>query len=334
MPDNKNGIKHIERRVSQALLFLIPTIFIIFLLVFRETNFKIFFGTLNYKYLVFLLILMLVVWLLDVLRFSLIISFSNSKLSFKKSFEIILASFFGANVTPFYSGGIATQIYFLSKFSQTVGKSTAISVIYMILTLIVYLIFSLILLFTPHSFITGMREDFFMGLAIFVFILSFFAFFFMLYPEKAEKIVDKLFMRFSLSDIKREKIRMSIREFSEGLKFFFRQNKFFIALTIVITFVSQSLFFLFTPVSFMALSIPFSFKEVILTQIAMQFTTSIGATPGGIGIIEGAFAAFFHPLAGGKTAQLTLLWRSASFYIPTIIGGFFFYKLLREKNYK
>ena len=332
MPDNRSSIEHIERRVAQALLFLIPSIFIIFLLVFRETNFKAFFETLNYKYLLYLIILMFVVWLLDVLRFSLIISFSHSKLSFKRSFEIILASFFGANVTPFYSGGIATQIYFLSKLSQTVGKSTAISVIYMILTLIVYLIFSLILLFTPHSFITGLREDFFMGLAIFVFVLSFLAFFFMLYPKKAEKIVDKLSMRFSLGDKKREKIRVSIEEFSEGLKFFFTQNKFFIALTILITFVSQTLFFLFTPVSFMALSIPFSFKEVMLTQIAMQFTTSIGATPGGIGIVESAFAAFFHPLAGGKTAQLTLLWRSISFYIPTIVGSFFFYKLLHEKK--
>jgi len=332
--ESKGGIENLERKISQTLLFLIPTIVIIFLFIFRETNFKSLFNSLNYEYLILLIILMVAVWLLNTLKFSLIILFSKGKLSYKKSFEIVLASVFGANITPFFSGGIPTQVYFLSKFSQTIGKSAAIGVIYMILTLIVYLVFSLILLFTPHGFITGLRKDFFMGLAVFVFFLSFFAFFFMRYPEKAEKIINWVSKKLSpkRKENRAERVKESIREFSEGLKFFLSQNKFLISLTVLITFASQSLFLLLTPVSFIALNIPFSFREVILTQVAVQFTTSIGATPGGIGIVEGAFAAFFNIFAGGKTAQLTLLWRSISFYIPTLVGSLFFYRLLRERR--
>ncbi len=330
--EKKGGIEDLEKKISQALLFLFPTIIVIFYFVFRETDFGILFTTLNYRYVALLFVLMVAIWLANALKFSLIVLFSKSKLSFKKSFKIVLASIFGANITPFYSGGVPTQVYFLSKFSQTIGKAVAISAVYMILTLIVYLVFSLVLFFAPRGFITGFKQDFFMGLAAFVFFLSFFAFFFMRYPKKAERIINWVYRTLLHKGDRAERIKKGIGEFSEGLDFFFSQNKFSIVVTILLTLTAQCLFFLVTPVSFLAVGVPFSFWEVILTQIAVQFTTSIGASPGGIGVMEGAFAAFFRSIAGEKVAQITLLWRSATFYIPTFVGAFFFYRLLREKE--
>jgi uncharacterized protein (TIRG00374 family) len=98
--------------------------------------------------------------------------------------------------------------------------------------------------------------------------------------------------------------------------------------------LTQTVSILITPASFLVLGIPFSFREIFVTQIAVQFTTSIGFTPGGIGIIESAYAGLFYPFAKDSIALLTFISRLAYFYIPAIIGVFFFYKLLREERCK
>jgi uncharacterized protein (TIRG00374 family) len=97
-----------------------------------------------------------------------------------------------------------------------------------------------------------------------------------------------------------------------------------------VSFLAQLFTILLVPFSFFALGLHFNFREVFLTAIALQLTISVGITPGGIGIIESAFAGFFYPLTHGFTALLILLYRVASFYIPTLVGALFFFKLLRE----
>ncbi len=328
----KSGIENVEKRISQAVLLVLLTFSVIFFFLFRETNLRDFLSRIRWPYLFWLFVLLVGVWFFDTLKFYLVVKLSGGKVSFVRSFEIVLASIFGSNVTPFYSGAIPTQVYFLSKFAESVGKATAISVIYMILTLIVYLVFSVLLFVVPHGFITGLRKDFFMSLAFVVFAFSFFAFFFMKFPKKAKGIIRFISKRISPDKFDPSGIEKSIDDFSKGLSMFFSVNKFYAFSSVVVAFLAQITFLFLTPFSFAALGIHYSLKEVLLSQIAMQFTTSIGATPGGIGIMDAAFAAFFKPLAPHSIAQLTLLYRLISFYIPTFIGGIYFYKLLSEKK--
>jgi uncharacterized protein (TIRG00374 family) len=330
--DRKGGIEHFEKRLSQTLLLVFPTIVVIFLFIFRETDLTNLIKRINFFYLFLLSLLLIGVWFFNTLKFYMIVKFSGGKVSFKKSFEIVLASVFGSNITPFYSGGIPTQVYFLSKFAESIGRATAISVLYMILTLLIYLVFSVILLVTPHGFISGLRNDFFTSLAVFVFVLSSFAFFFMRFPYKAKRIIEKISNFFSKGKFDPSNLEKSIDEFSKGLKLFFAQKKIYSLIIILIAFTSQFLYLLLTPFSFKALGLNFPVREILLTQIAVQFTASIGATPGGIGIMDAAFAAFFKPYAPHHVAQLTFLYRFFSFYLPTLIGGLYFYKLLREEK--
>ncbi len=330
----KSGIENIEKRLSQTVLLVLLTFAAIFFFLFRETDLKSFIHRLNPFYLFLLFVLLFLVWLFDAMKFYLVVRLSGGKVSFIRSFEIVLASIFGSNITPFYSGGIPTQVYFLSKFAESVGKATAISVLYMILTLIVYLVFSVILLLTPHGFITGVRKDFFITLAFVVFAFSFFAFFFMRFPKKAKGIIHIISKKISPDKFDPGGLEKSIDDFSRGLSLFFSNDKLLALLSVVVAFIAQTLFLFLTPLSFKALNLPLSLKEILLSQIAMQFTTSIGATPGGIGIMDAAFAAFFKPFAPSSIAQLTLLYRLVSFYIPTLIGGLYFYKLMREKKKK
>lgn len=330
--EKKGGIENLEKRISQTTLLVLLTIIVIVFFIFRETDFNGLIHRINLFYLLLLILCLFAVWFFNGLKLYLVVKLSGGKIRFRKSIEIMFASIFGSNITPFYSGAIPTQVYFLSKFAESVGRSTAISVIYMILTLIVYLVFSVILLITPHQFISGGRNTFFMSLAIFVFVFSFFAFFFMKYPKKIKRVIEFVSKKIAKEKFDPSSLEHSIDEFSEGLALFFSTNKLLAIATLFIAFVSQSFFLMLTPLSFKALTISAPFKEIILTQIAMQFTTSIGATPGGIGIMDAAFAAFFQPLAPHTIAQLTFLYRMISFYIPTFIGGLFFYKLLREEK--
>jgi len=330
--EKKGGIENLEKRISQTTLLVLLTIIVIVFFIFRETDFNSLIHRINLFYLLLLTLCLFAVWFFNGVKLYLVVKLSGGKIRFRKSIEIMFASIFGSNITPFYSGAIPTQVYFLSKFAESVGRSTAISVIYMILTLIVYLVFSVILLITPHQFISGGRNAFFMSLAIFVFVFSFFAFFFMKYPKKIKRVIEFVSKKIAKEKFDPSSLEHSIDEFSEGLALFFSTNKLLAIATLFIAFVSQSFFLMLTPLSFKALSISAPFKEIILTQIAMQFTTSIGATPGGIGIMDAAFAAFFKPLAPHTIAQLTFLYRMISFYIPTFMGGLFFYKLLREEK--
>ena len=330
--EKKGGIENLEKRISQSTLLVLLTIVVIVFFIFRETNFKNLIHRINLFYLFLLILCLFAVWFFNGVKLYLVVKLSGGKIRFQKSVEIMFASIFGSNITPFYSGAIPTQVYFLSKFAESVGRSTAISVVYMILTLIVYLVFSVILIVTPHQFISGGRNTFFMSLAIFVFVFSFFTFFFMKYPQKIKRVIEFVSKKIASEKFDPSSLEHSIDEFSEGLALFFSTNKLLAVVTLFIAFVSQSFFLMLTPLSFKALSISAPLREVILTQIAMQFTTSIGATPGGIGIMDAAFAAFFKPLAPHAIAQLTFLYRMVSFYIPTLVGGLFFYKLLREEK--
>lgn len=330
--ETRGGIENFERKVSRMLLFFFPTFIVIIYFVFRETDFKILLRKIDLKYVFVLLALMVIAWLLSTVKFILVVKLTRGKISFRRALDIVLAGIFGSNITPFYTGGIASQTYFLVKFAESIGRSTAISVIYFILTLTVSFIFAIILIFIPHGFITGLRSDFAYSVAIIVIAWSGIALFFMKFPQKAKFLI-KLFIRVVL---KRQpdlvKLDKGLNDFSEGLRYFFSQNKLQLLLILFVSFLTQLTSMFLTPAAFLVLGIPFPFKEVFITQIAVQFTASIGFTPGGIGIIEGAYAGLFYPFASASIALLTFVYRLAYFYIPTIVGAFFFYKLLREER--
>ena len=326
----KGGISNFRRRIQEVLLFTFITLLALSFFISRNIISSASLFHLNIQGLLPLLVCILVVWLLDTVKFVFIAQLSNVRITKKKSFEIVLASIFASNITPYYSGAMASQIYFLAKFGQSIRVSTAISSVYLILSLIVSVIFCMIFIFSPHSFISGVRGNFYFGLVVFVFLFSFFALFSMFYPEKLKVVINKVMKLFGREPLQEEKAMKVIDEFSLGLRYFLSQNKFLLLLVIVVSFFAQFFSILLVPLSFAALGLNFNFYEVFLTQVAMQFTASVGITPGGIGIIESIFAAFFYPLAHNFTASLTLLYRIASFYLPTLVGAFFFFKLLSE----
>ncbi len=327
----KGGVENLGRKIAQTLLFAFITIFLLVLLINKGGGINKFFSIINSKFLVLILLTLLLVWIFNAFKLMLVIKILEEEISLPLSFEIVLAAIFGANITPFYSGGMAAQIYFLSKSTKNIGKSSAVSVIYLILSLIISMFFSIIFLLTPHPHIQGTREYFFISLIIFVLTLSVTSFIFIRYPAKISTFFEKVYKKFTKKEPNRVKLESVIYEFSEGMGHFLQsKNRKLIIIAILVSLISQGLYFLMTPLAFYLLNIPINLKDVLLTQIAFNFTASIGFSPGGIGVIEGAFAGFFYPFAPTNIALLTLIYRIFSFYIPTIIGGFFFFFLIRK----
>ncbi len=92
---------------------------------------------LEWHFLAAMLVLAAVKWLVDSWRLQLVVCAAGARISRLRSFQLLIASMFGANVTPFFVGGLATQVYFLSLSSASPGPSVAIAAIYAILNLVV-----------------------------------------------------------------------------------------------------------------------------------------------------------------------------------------------------
>ena len=328
----RGGIENFDKRLSQLLLFAVPTLILIIALIFREVDLKDLPKLINLKGILYITLTLLFIWVFNAIKMLSVVRIMQGSISFYKSFQVVLAAVFGANITPFYSGGALTQTYFLTKHSKNIGKSSAVSVMYLILSLMISIVFCIIFIVSPHQFITGVRGNFFLGLVIFVLLLSVIIILLIKFPKNAKALIEKIYKKIAKKNINDEKLNETLFQFSEGFELLFRNNSKLMLLALISAFASQFLNICLTPLSFYALHIPFRFSEIFLTQIAMQFTVSLGASPGGIGVIEGAFAGFFYLLAPEKIALLTFVYRLTSFYIPTFVGSFFFWLLLKEER--
>ena len=99
-------------------------------------------------------------WLVEAGRLSIIIDGMAGnepfgKIPFFKVLEINIATNFAGNITPFYSGGIPTQVYLLCKAGLSAGKSSAVVTLRVIMSSLVFTILTPFLLLFYHSKLTG-----------------------------------------------------------------------------------------------------------------------------------------------------------------------------------
>lgn len=322
-------IPDLRRKVRNLLFLLVPTLAIVLLCALRQTDLHSLARSMRWSCIEGLAALTIVKWLVDGFRLQQIVRFSGGRISYRRSVETFMASVFGSNITPFYAGGIATQIYFLTQFCVSLGRSAAIGVIYALLNLAVNLVFSIIVLVSPSP-VAGPHRLALMGIAGMIVFLSVMALVFLRSPSRTEHLLRSLLRR---KPAAADRAVATLQEFSLGLRSFFTASRSSVSLLLGVSFLSQVLSLLFTPLVFGALGIRnVSLGTLLLTQAGVQFSSSIGGTPGGIGIIEGVFALFFQPFAGTDIAAVTLLWRLATYYLPTLAGAVAFFLLLRQET--
>lgn len=320
------GTNNIERSLQRVLLLSIFVFSILIYLIFRNISIEELFSRINPFFFAMLFINMGVVILINGLKFKTIIRSLQNDISYIDSLKIVLSSVFASNITPYYSGGIATQIYLLRKLKGDFQASTLVSISYTILTVIVSLIFAMFFLILPHKFIKGVRGTFLFSIIALAFVLSSFALFLMSKKEQTKRILKKLIKILKLN-VNEVYIMLEVDAFSDGLKLLVKKPKTLIKL-ILISLLSQILYEMIGLVSLKAISVNFDFYEAFLTQIASNFIATVGFTPGGMGIVEGSYLMLFIPIAKHFAPLQTFLFRMFSYYIPSIIGSVVFYKTL------
>ncbi|MCE5192364.1 flippase-like domain-containing protein [bacterium] len=319
-PDIRKGIRSL-------LLFAVPSLLVVVLSSLRGRDVGSVVRAMDWRYVGAMAVLAAAKWAVDGLRLYVLVMMVGHYVSFWRSFFIELASIFGANITPFYSGGLATQIFFLTDASVSLGQASAVGVAYSILNLAANLVLSVAVLLVPSPIGAGLRRTATVGLAGIMGICAVLIFLGARHPDRAENLLRRLLHgKGRIAD----RVTSVLGEFSEGMKALMSSKGASVLGLVAVSFVSQVMSLSFTPLAFQALRVPYrSLVETLLLQASVQFSSSAGATPGGIGILEAVFAFFFAPLAGNETATLTLLWRLGTFYIPTMTGALAFMWLLR-----
>lgn len=329
--EESRSIKSFNVLLRRVLLLSLLTLCILVYFIFSNIKFDELLTQINMFWFFILVLNMISVFLVNGLKLKMIVKLANGYIDYRSSLRVVLSSVFASNITPYYSGGIAVQVYLLRKFSKNLGESTLISASYLILTVIVSIIFAILFLLIPHEFLAGLRKNFFYGIIILFFILSSLALFFMKFPNYAKGAIKFLSKRFNIK-VDEERIDMEFNSFSNGLNLMLR-NPVLLLILILISFLSQLLNELIGLSSLKMIDLSFNIREAFLTQIASQFASTTSFTPGGIGVVEGIYSVFFLPIAKNYTPMLTFLFRMFSFYIPSIIGGVVFYKTIGITNH-
>jgi len=255
---------------------------------------------------------------------------ANKDLSWLQAFNINILNEFTSAVTPSAVGGSTFVVLFLSKEGITVGRSTAIMIsnlfldelFFIIICPILFLIVPLNELFNATSFVTSTIGVFFWsiyGLLIIWTSILYIGLF------RRPDLVAKLFsLLFRLPFLRRWENKIAL--FSEqmiaaSVEISTKSVGFWLK-AFSTTALSWSSRFLVVNALFLAFT-PINNQLIIFgRQLLLWIVMVVSPTPGGSGISEYAFNAYYNdlPLGSGPILVITLIWRLISYYLYLLLG--------------
>lgn len=275
-------------------------------------------------------------WILDAVRIQSLVTALGGRLRFLTALRITLAGAFAACVTPFDTGGEPLQVYLLHKQGLEPGESTAIitlkSLISAIARLFLVLMFPTLYLIKRRAWALpkGLEAALFIGLLVYV---SFFGLgvFFAAYPEYIRTIMNRImnnrfmskFISESTADTVMRHVEKGVCDFRAALTMFLRERRSTLILTAVLSLVAWAIAFFIPVLILRGLGIAPPFAETMAVAGIFYLAAAYAPTPGSSGAAELSLAALFgsivpFPLLG----VFVLLWRSVTYYLTLIVGGF------------
>ncbi|MFC2114732.1 YbhN family protein [Bacteroidota bacterium] len=259
---------------------------------------------------------------------------TDKKITFKRSFFVIMLWEFASAVTPTIVGGTAAALYIVNREGIKMGKTTAIVLITAILDelffiLIVPLLFLFIsqeVLFVNSEFqFLGSDFDtrslFLIGYIIILCITSFFLYGIFINPGKIKKTLLQIFKLPFLrkwrdaagrtgDDIIITSKELKTKPFVFWIKAFIATVGSWLARYLTVNFLILA--FISTNDQLI----------IIARQLIMWVILLVTPTPGSSGVAEFGFMIFLGEfLPHGLSSSIALLWRILSYYPYIIIGG-------------
>jgi uncharacterized protein (TIRG00374 family) len=297
-----------------------------------------FWHCLNYPVLALACLALFLSWLIEACRIWLIAAGLGDNIALAKVFKINLATSFIGNITPFYSGGVPTQIFLLTQNGIKPGRASAIVTIRLIVSTLFFTIFAPFLLYSFHrNFSFGLTRQVTLAAIPVSILISVLLIAFIVKPRLA-----KLLTGFILKIIRRtrfsRKVQPFIAKFLAELEVFHQsirefRKAFHFYLVILTTIGYWFCFFAVAPLLMGAfgLNIHGMFFKSILLQFILFFVIAYLPIPGGSGVMElGLFSVLsFVPIQ--LRAVLIIVWRCLSYHLSTFVGGIILLRFINQR---
>jgi uncharacterized protein (TIRG00374 family) len=293
----------------------------------------------------FILLSIAMVFLRDIGYMIRIRILSENKLSWYRSFVVIMMWEFASALTPGVVGGAAVAMFILNQENIPIGRATALVVITAFMdNLFFVLCVPLVVLLVGHSVmfenfsgnISGSLESLFWmgyGAIVLVSMLLFVSLFF--YPKL---IKNSLLLIAKLPLLQRnrdsfaktgDEIMITSQEFKD------KSMRFWLSIfgATILSWTARYLVINMILAAFLSTSF-YDHLVVLAKQFALWVIMLISPTPGASGVAEWGFTALMGNLAGSALliSSLAVLWRLISYFPYLFIGSFLMPRWLKGKK--
>jgi len=265
---------------------------------------------------------------------------TDSHLTWRKSFDVIMLWEFVSSITPTVVGGSAAAIFIINKEGINIGKSTAIvmttslldELFFILMVPLMYLLVGGVALFSLESGFSV--EEFTFGKGLFYFFVSGYVLILIysliiLYALFANpRVIKWIFIKlFSFPFLR--KWRLDASKAGDDLIIASKEIKgksktFWFKVSIATFFSWTARYWVVNCLLLIPLAFGLSLQEHFLIyarQLVMWVIMLISPTPGSSGLAEFVFSGFLGAfIPSGLSASMALLWRLISYYPYLFIG--------------
>lgn len=259
---------------------------------------------------------------------------TDYRLTWRKSFDVIMLWEFASALTPSVVGGSSVALYIVHKEGISVGKSTAIVMTTALLDELFYIIMVPVILLLigfndlfPVSLennILGFRFGtmglFVLGYVFILLLVMLIVYAIFLNPRGLKSVLLYVFKwkwlsrwRYSAIKVGNDIVTTSIELKEKDLKFWIK--------SLGSTFISWTARFWVVNFMIMAFLTVDDHMLIYGRQLVMWVIMLISPTPGSSGVAELAFSGFLGEFTLGMAATFALLWRMLSYYPYLFIGS-------------
>lgn len=291
----------------------------------------------NVKYLLLGVGTLLLMMLLDSLKYVVIMWANGVKPHYPTALKVSLLGKYYDNITPFSSGGQPMQIYYLHKKGLGGGKSSGIIMTKMAFNMLLWLLICCLLMVLNRGALDHVQSDAqrqtfiimgWVGFGVNCF-LPITILLFAIFPKMIEAITRWILLLGSKMKIVKDKdatfkrAQKGVVDFKNSFVSMLKkplQTFLLVILCAVEPFLSMTLpYFAVVALANVPPSVDLMF-EIMTLNVYVSMSATIIPTPGNMGAIETAFMMALTNIATGTLFWTVLGWRLLSFYSYILIG--------------
>ena len=335
MEDNAEKIPKKESRRNLRIIYILATVIVIALIALIDPNFKDIFTvmpTLNFKWIIGAIVLLLIFWLTEGILLQQITSYvHDKKVKFRSSIKVgIIGLYYGA-LTPFATGGQPLQVIYMKRNDIPVGTGTCIVCLKFIMYELALCTMAIVGLsiFGSELYAATVELFWFTILGVFINFASLvFVFLTLIHKTFATKLVIgivKFLAKIRIikkTESKIESIKKTMDDYVDAAQYI-KNNLLKVAVTYLLTIVDLILLFSIPYMIYLA----FGHSEAPITTFVATETFHYLAIaffpmPGAAGASEGGFYLFFYSLFTKVPVFLPMIiWRFLTYYLILFVGS-------------